>query len=318
MRTRLIVLTCLLAVNIATGQTGDEAITLDSLVSSAEQWAQENLDQDALRVLQQADRERVQKFLEDFQKEFQGEYVIDLAGLKETARTVIPLLEGYEETFPYALWLKTKLDYLEVADQFRLMIPRPKAEPGQAVRPGSNPPAEKEREIWITRIKQRSYPENAKPYLPRLKALFTSEDVPPELVWLAEVESSFDPRVRSPAGATGLFQLMPATARRYGLRTTWPWDDRLKLEPSARAAAQYLRYLHRRFNDWRLALAAYNAGEGTVQTLLTRYKGHTYDSIAGHLPAETQMYVPKIEATLLRREGVKLASLRVPEMTTRK
>jgi len=135
--------------------------------------------------------------------------------------------------------------------------------------------------------------------------------VPPELVWIAEVESSFDPRARSPAGAAGLFQLMPATAQRFGLRSSWPWDQRLKPEPSARAAAQYLSFLHGKFKDWRLALAAYNAGEGTVQDLLTRRKAHSYDAIARELPAETQMYVPKVEAILLRREGVRLAELRL-------
>ena len=104
---------------------------------------------------------------------------------------------------------------------------------------------------------------------------------------------------------------MPATAKRYGLRT-WPLDHRLRPEESARAAAQYLRYLHGEFKDWRLALAAYNAGEGTVQRLLQQHKARTFDAIATHLPAETQMYVPRVEATLARREGVKLSQLRVP------
>jgi membrane-bound lytic murein transglycosylase D len=67
--------------------------------------------------------------------------------------------------------------------------------------------------------------------------------------------------------------------------------------------------LHARFHDWRLALAAYNAGEGTVDNLLARRKVHTFDAISTALPAETQMFVPKIEATLLRREGMKLSQL---------
>ena len=104
---------------------------------------------------------------------------------------------------------------------------------------------------------------------------------------------------------------MPATAQRYGLHTAWPRDQRLAPEPSARAAAHYLRDLHGQFKDWRLALAAYNAGEGTIQALLTRRKVHSYDAIAAGLPAETQMYVPRVEATLLRREGLKLAALRL-------
>ena len=296
-------------------QAADDALNLDDLASSAEQWAHENLDEDVLRVLQPADRDKVKAAMAEFQKQFQGEYVIDLAGLKELAKGVLPLLEQYEETYPYALWLKTRLDYLEVADQFRVTIPAHKPEPGRPSPPTPNPTPQKEREIWITKLTERSYPEKAKPYLTELKSVFVSERVPPELVWIAEVESSFDPRARSPAGAAGLFQLMPATAKRYGLHASWPWDQRLKPEPSARAAAQYLHYLHGKFKDWRLALAAYNAGEGTVQELLTRRKAHTYDAIASRLPAETQMYVPKVEATLLRREGTKLADLRVVKET---
>jgi membrane-bound lytic murein transglycosylase D len=299
-------------------QAQDDTATLDDLVSSAEQWAAENLDEDVLRALQPADRDKIKAALAQFQKEFQGEYVIDLAGLKDLARTILPLLEQYEETFPYAVWLKTRLDYLDVADQFRLTIPPPKSEPGRPPGPIPNPSPQKEREIWITKLKERSYPPNAKPYVTRLKSVFASEQVPPELVWIAEVESSFDPRARSPAGAAGLFQLMPATAQRFGLRAARPWDQRLKPEPSARAAAQYLSYLHRKFKDWRLTVAAYNAGEGTVQDLLTRRKAHTYDAIASGLPAETQLYVPKVEATLLRREGMKLAELKVPGGSTKR
>ncbi len=128
---------------------------------------------------------------------------------------------------------------------------------------------------------------------------------------MAEVESSFNPKARSPVGAAGLFQLMPATAKQNGL-SLFPRDERLQPEKNARAAAQYLKYLHGRFGDWRLALAAYNAGEGRVQRLLQKHKARTFDRIATRLPAETQMYVPKIEATLLRREGLSLAALKGP------
>ena len=141
--------------------------------------------------------------------------------------------------------------------------------------------------------------------------MFTSEKVPPELIWIAEVESSFDPDAESPAGAAGLFQLMPPTARQYGLRS-WPFDQRYQVEPSARAAAQHLRSLHKQFGNWQLVVAAYNAGGGRVGGLLRKYKATTYDQIAAKLPAETQMYVPKVEAALLRREGVKLSELPPP------
>jgi membrane-bound lytic murein transglycosylase D len=287
----------------------DQTVTLDELVQSAEQWAKENLDDDALRVLQSVDQKKVKEYLKELEKEFRGEYVLDLAQLNQTAKAIIPLLEQYEDTLPYALWLRTQLDYLEVAEQLRLRIPAPKPEPGQPPKPLPNPAPQVEREIWIKKLAERPWPARAKPFVANLKPIFAAEKVPPELVWVAEVESSFDPRARSPVGAAGLFQLMPPTAHRYGLRT-WPLDQRLKPEPSARAAAQYLHYLHSHFKDWRLALAAYNAGEGTVEKLMSRHKTRTYDGIATHLPAETQMFVPRVEGTILRREGLKLAQLR--------
>ena len=286
-------------------------MTFDDLTQSAERWAEENLDKDVLQLLEGVDRDKVKQFFDDIQKQLGGAYVVDLASLNDTAKAVLPLLGRYEETQPYAAWLKARLDYLEVAEQFRRTIPPPRAEPGQPPKPVPNPAPKMEREVWVTKLADRPWPKAASNYVPRLKPIFTAQKVPPELVWIAEVESSFDPRARSPRGAAGLFQLMPATARRYGLRT-WPLDHRLRPDDSARAAAKYLASLHTQFKDWRLALAAYNAGEGTIQTLLQRRKARTFDAIATHLPAETQMYVPRIEATLARREGVKLTQLRLP------
>ncbi len=286
-------------------------MSIDEVIQSADQWAKENLDEETLRALQEVDRAKVKQFFSDLQKQFDGEYVLDLASLNDTAKAILPLLEGYEETQPYAAWLKAQLDYLDVADQFRRTTPPPKTEPGLPPKPIPNPAPKAERALWDKQLADRPWPEAAKPYVSRLKPIFTGQKVPPELVWIAEVESSFDPRARSPVGAVGLFQLMPATAKRYGLRT-WPLDHRLRPDDSARAAAKYLEYLHGHFKDWRLALAAYNAGEGTVQNLLQRHKARTFDAIATHLPAETQMFVPRVEATLARREGVKLGQLRTP------
>lgn len=285
-------------------------MTFDDAVQSAEQWARENLDEDTLRLLDGVDRDKVTQLFEDIQKRFEGEYVVDLASLDVTAKAVLPLLESHEETQPYAAWLKARLDYLEVAEQVQRSTPPPKAEPGRPLPPIPNPAPKTEREIWVRKLVDRPWPRAATNYVTRLKPIFASQNVPPELVWIAEVESSFDPRARSPAGAAGLFQLMPATAKRYGLRT-WPLDHRLRPDASARAAANYLADLHSQFKDWRLALAAYNAGEGTVQRLLQRRKARSFDAIATHLPAETQMYVPRVEATLARREGVKLSQLRL-------
>jgi len=286
----------------------DNSAEIDALIRSADQWAKENLDEDALRVLRSVDQAKVKEVFAELQKQFHGRYVLDLAKLNKTARALVPLLESYEETLPYAIWLKTRLDYLDVADQLRLRTPAPKSEPGKPAPPPKNPAPQIEREIWIKKVVDRPWPKPAKTYVPQLKPIFTAQKIPPELVWVAEVESSFDPRARSLEGAAGLFQLMPTTAKRYGLRT-FPFDQRLQPESSAQAASKYLSYLYGHYKDWRLALAAYNAGEGTVDRLLRKQKKKSFDAIATELPAETQMFVPKVEATLLRREGLTLGAL---------
>jgi len=297
-----------LALGLAAARAQEETLTLDDVLQSARDWAEENLDESVLKSLRDTDQAKVRQLLADLQARFHGEYIVDLAPLKQTARLVLPILEGYEETAPYASWLKAQLDYLEAAEQFRLLIPPPPRQPGHPPTRAPNPTPQQEAKVWAHLLEARPWPESAKPIVPKLKPIFVAHRIPAELVWVAEVESSFDPKARSPVGAAGLFQLMPATAKRFGLHR-WPTDQRLDPESSADAAAQYLRYLHERFKDWRLALAAYNAGEGTVQRLLDKQKKKTFDAIAPKLPAETQMYVPRIEATIERREGVRLAVL---------
>jgi membrane-bound lytic murein transglycosylase D len=203
------------------------------------------------------------------------------------------------------------MDYLDVADEIRITIPPPTVETNQPPRPVPNPSPQRERELWMKKVSGVPWPALAKEYVPELKPIFIAQQIPPELVWVAGVESSFDPGALSPAGAAGLFQLMPDTAKRFGL-SLWPRDQRFQPELSATASARYLKYLYDRFKDWRLVLGAYNAGEGTVQKLLDRYKTDNYDAIAEHLPAETQMYVPRVEALILQREGAKLEQLSSP------
>src|ERR1043166_4183679 len=139
--------------------------------------------------------------------------------------------------------------------------------------------------------------------MPKLRAAFAAEGVPPELAWMAEAESSLNPSARSPVGAKGLFQFMPDTAKALGLSTFLP-DDRTNPEKSAQAAARYLRSLHRKFGNWALVLAAYNAGEGRVSRTLAARGATTYTAIADALPAETRMYVPKVCALIATRAGV--------------
>jgi len=128
----------------------------------------------------------------------------------------------------------------------------------------------------------------------------------------AEIESGFNPKARSPVGAAGLYQLMPNTAKSMGLSTFWP-DERLKPEKATPVAARLLKRLYGQFKDWRLTLAAYNAGEGRVQELMKKHKVTTFDSLSPWLPAETQMYVPRFDAVLQKREGLTLAQLPAPK-----
>ncbi len=138
--------------------------------------------------------------------------------------------------------------------------------------------------------------------VPRLKQIFADEGVPEHLVWLAEVESAFDHNAESRSGAVGLFQLMPDTAMRFGLQLK-PLDERKLPEKSARAAAQYLKQLHRQFRCWQLALAAYNAGEGLVERTMEDYNLTTFAELAPYLPDETRSYVPRVFAVANSREG---------------
>ncbi|NCC49632.1 MAG: lytic transglycosylase domain-containing protein, partial [Spartobacteria bacterium] len=184
--------------------------------------------------------------------------------------------------------------------------PRPAAPPPQTTHtaPGAG--------SWEKALKSRPAPKNARQLVPDLKEIFKAQGVPPELVWLAEVESSMNPNAKSPVGAAGLFQFMPATAERFGMKVS-PNDDRLDPRKSARAAAEYLKILHRRFDDWPLALAAYNAGEGRVGKLLKQHSAKTFDDISSRLPVETRMYVPKVMAMVALRENIDPATLPAPK-----
>lgn len=290
-------------------QTNDA--DMDDVLDSVQQFAQDNLDPDVLHVLQSVDQKQVEDFLEHYQEYLRGDYVLDMAQLKDGANAVLPLLEAHEETQPYAAWLRSRLDYFDAAEDLKSATPPRQPEPGKPLPPLPNPSFKAEQEIWIKKVTPRPWPKGAAKVVPPLKSIFAAEGMPTQLVWLAEVESGFDARARSPAGAEGMFQLMPATAKRFGL-SLWPRDQRRQPEVEAAAAAKYLRELHQRFGDWRLAVAAYNCGPELVQKSLDRHHAHGYEQIATHLPAETQMYVPKVEATILHREGVDLEKLKVP------
>ena len=181
-----------------------------------------------------------------------------------------------------------------------------KTAPVPVIRPEKRPAVDSavesvtSRAYWRRQTARHPMPSRAPALVARLSPVFVSEGVPGALVWIAEVESTFNPAARSPAGAAGLFQLMPSTARSLGLSTENP-DERLDPEKNARAAARYLRRLHGRFGSWKLAFAAYNAGETRVSRLLKSKPSKTYEAISHELPLETRMYVPRVVETLRLR-----------------
>jgi membrane-bound lytic murein transglycosylase D len=138
-------------------------------------------------------------------------------------------------------------------------------------------------------------------YLPAIREAFAAEGLPTELAYVALVESEFRSAAVSGAKAKGVWQFMPATGRRFGLAQDSWVDERSDTEKASRAAAQYLRHLHDVFEDWNLALAAYNAGEGRVRRAIQRHGTNDFWELsrARALPRETRDYVPRIQAAIL-------------------
>jgi membrane-bound lytic murein transglycosylase D len=304
---RIIILIALLCCAVTLPARAQQEPDPADLLRDAGDWLAENIDDTVLDALG-VDQQRARQFLHDLHQSLRGTYVYDLAALRDTAHQLQPVLERYEETQPYAAWLKAHLLDFDVSQKLREQI---SATVTNKLRlPPPSP--QLQRTVWVRAIEARPAPPAAREHLARMKAIFAEERMPRELAWLAEVESSFNPEAESPAGAAGLYQLMPATARSLDLSVGLLRDERLDPDKNGRAAARYLRALHQRFGDWRLALAAYNCGPTRVAELLKKHRAKTYDAISPYLPVETQMYVPKVEATLRKREDLKLTDLKRP------
>ena len=106
-------------------QTNDSTIDLNDVIQGARQWARENLDTNVVAALPEVDPKVVQRFSGELQARLQGDTVVDLAALRDYARTLLPLLQSQPETRPYAAWLKAQMDYLEVAEEIRQTAPPP-------------------------------------------------------------------------------------------------------------------------------------------------------------------------------------------------
>ncbi len=145
----------------------------------------------------------------------------------------------------------------------------------------------------------RRVARRARPYLYYIVKTLENHNIPSELALLPIVESAFKPFAYSHGRASGIWQFIPSTGRRYGLKQNWWYDGRRDVYASTQSAARLLGNLQKQFNgDWLLALAAYNSGEGTVDRAIRRNlrRGKPTDFWSLKLPPETSAYVPKLLA----------------------
>lgn len=155
--------------------------------------------------------------------------------------------------------------------------------------------------------------QRSEPFYGIVRDVFESAGIPPKIgIGLVTIESAWKTRAFSRARAAGLFQFIPTTGRRYGLRRTSHVEERYHVKKAARASAEYLNNLYNIFNDWKLALAAYNAGEGRVFRAMvnTGYTSDWHDLESGNILArETRDYVSKILAAIIIFENPEAYSL---------
>lgn len=149
-------------------------------------------------------------------------------------------------------------------------------------------------------------------YQPMISAKLAERGMPQDLIYLAMIESGFDPKAYSHAHASGLWQFISATGRRYGLDVNRAVDERNDPFKATDAALSYLEDLHRQFGSWYLAAAAYNSGEGRVARVMRQATGsvrgdeYSYYRIRSRLPRETRDYVPlMVAAARIAKEPAK-------------
>jgi membrane-bound lytic murein transglycosylase D len=146
--------------------------------------------------------------------------------------------------------------------------------------------------IWLARSAM---------YRPYIEAELKKAGLPLDLVYLAMIESGFNPSAYSPANACGLWQFIEGTGSRFGLRIDSWVDERRQPEKATKAAARYLSRLYSQFDDWYLAVAAYNAGEGKIDTAMKTFKAKDFWEVATSegIFMETKRYVPKLIAAII-------------------
>ena len=159
-------------------------------------------------------------------------------------------------------------------------------------------------------------------YFPLFEQELDKHNLPLELKYLAVIESALNPKAQSRVGATGLWQFMYPTGKMFGLDVSSYVDERSDPIMATEAACKYLKSLNQSFNDWDLALAAYNSGPGNVSKAIRRSGGKTnYWNLREFLPRETAGYVPAFLATMYifeyaEEHGFKKQAARIPFVAT--
>jgi len=190
-----------------------------------------------------------------------------------------------------------------------VMVSEPTAEEGLSASDLSHPKTLAWTRRYCAKMERRSAEElglaPSRPVGPRLQAILVAHGLPRELSAVPAVESRYQANARGGHGELGLWQLRPATARRFGIEVNRQRDERAHLDPSTRAAARYLAFLYARYGDWALSLAAYNCGEGRVDRALAQRPGASFWELAerGALPPISREYVPKILAVVRVNAG---------------
>jgi membrane-bound lytic murein transglycosylase D len=167
-----------------------------------------------------------------------------------------------------------------------------------------NEPVQKSLNFWLTKGRKyftRGIARSGR-YQEMIERIFREESIPTDLIYLAQVESFFNPHALSRARAKGIWQFGKGTAVRYGLKVNLYIDERSDPEKSTRAAARYLKDLYAMFHDWNLVLAAYNWGEAKVARLIKRTGESDFWKlleVRPGFPRETRNHVPRILAGIL-------------------
>lgn len=162
--------------------------------------------------------------------------------------------------------------------------------------------------------------ERSRPYMHFIVQELEVRGMPTELALLPMVESSFNPMANSRSNASGLWQFVPATGKRFNLEQNWWQDKRRDIVASTGAALDYLQNIYEMHGDWQLALASYNWGEGAVKRAIEKNtaRGLPTDYVSLTMPNETRHYVPKLQALKnIFGNPALMVQLRLPEILNR-